>query len=67
MRTHQMTNQPQETDPLKMFVLILFAPIILSIAFSTAIFWVPYLLIKQGIENEARRQQEEIESRRIWR
>ena len=62
-----MPDQPQEIDPLKMFALILFAPVILSIAFATAIFWVPYLLIKQGIENEARRQQEEIESRRIWK
>ena len=62
-----MTDQPQEIDPLKMFALILFAPVILSLAFATAIFWVPYLLIKQGIENEARRQQEEIKNRRIWK
>ena len=62
-----MTDQPQEIDPLQMFALILFAPVILSLAFATAIFWVPYLLIKQGIENEARRQQEEIENRRIWK
>ena len=54
-----MTDQQPQIDPLKMFALILFAPVILSLAFATAILWVPYLLIKQGIENEARRQQEE--------